>query len=175
MRRRVGRAAAFGLLACALTFPARGEAPRIGPDSGLPVPRYVSLKSERANARRGPGAEHRIDWIYQRPGLPLLVTAESGPWRRVRDPDGATSWIHSGQLENRRTAYVRGGRLGSAALRREPDADARVLVYLGRGVVARLEACRGRWRLISVGGRSGWTDADALWGVESCADSASSE
>ena len=60
----------------------------IGSDSNLPVPRYVSLRTEGANGRHGPGLEHRVDWIYERAGLPLMVTGESGPWRRVRDPDG---------------------------------------------------------------------------------------
>jgi SH3-like domain-containing protein len=167
---RLRHAALSALALLALAAPAAGEAPLLGPDSGLPVPRYVALKTDRANARRGPGVEHRIDWVYQRAGLPLLVTAESGPWRQVRDPDGATSWIHSGQLDNRRTAYVQGGRLGSAAMRQWPREDARIVAYVERGVVARLEACRDGWRYLSTAGRSGWADARELWGVESCGD-----
>ena len=101
--------------------------------------------------------------------VPLLVTAESGPWRRVRDPGGAEVWIHSVHLEDRRTVYVLGGRLGSAALRRAPRAKARVVAYLERGVVARLEACRGEWRKLAVEDREGWVEVAALWGAESCA------
>jgi SH3-like domain-containing protein len=146
--------------------------PRIGPDSQLPVPRYVALRGSGVNGRRGPGPEHRIEWIYQRAGLPLLVTAESGPWRRVRDPGGAEVWIHSVHLEDRRTVYVLGGRLGTAALRRSPRAKARVVAYLERGVVARLEACRGEWRRLAVEDREGWVEVAALWGAESCAAAA---
>ncbi|MBL8549969.1 MAG: hypothetical protein JNJ73_08275 [Hyphomonadaceae bacterium] len=172
MRRAALAFVVLGLAACLTALPVSAEAPIVGPDSGLPVPRYVSLKSDRANARRGPGVEHRVDWVYQRAGLPLLVTAESGPWRRVRDPDGAVSWVHSGQLENKRTAYVRGGRLGSAPLRQWPRGDARIVAYLERGVVGRLEACRDGWRYIAVAGRSGWTQAEDLWGADSCGDHA---
>ncbi|MGE0829420.1 MAG: SH3 domain-containing protein [Hyphomonadaceae bacterium] len=165
--RRAATLAAFALLA--LAAPAAGAGRTvIGPDSGLPVPRFVALKGEGVNGRRGPGPEHRVDWIYQRDGLPLQVVAESGPWRRVRDPGGAEVWIHSAHLENRRTVFVRGDRLGSTALRRAPNENARALAFLERGVVARLEACRGEWRRLSVEDRTGWAPADALWGAETC-------
>jgi SH3-like domain-containing protein len=78
------------------------DTPSVGPDSNLPVPRFVSLKTEGANGRRGPGLEHQVDWVYERVGLPLQVTGESGPWRRVVDPDGDQVWIHAGQRTSKR-------------------------------------------------------------------------
>lgn len=140
----------------------------IGPDSQLPVPRYASLKAEGANARRGPSMDQPITWIYQRPGLPLQITGESGPWRRVRDPDGAETWMHRQNLEERRTVYVR--RLGheDAALRSSPRPGGRPVAYLAEGVVGRLTACEGGWRRVAVGGRVGWVRSDALWAGEDC-------
>src|SRR5262245_44204435 len=38
--------------------------------SGLPVPRYVSLKSDHVNVRGGPTKENDVAWIYTRSGLP---------------------------------------------------------------------------------------------------------
>lgn len=134
--------------------------------SGLPVPRFVSLKTEGANGRRGPGLEHRIDWIYQRAGLPLLVTGESGPWRRVRDPGGAQVWMHESNLQSRRTALVQTET--DLPLRAAPRPGARVLARLAPGVVAGFTGCRGDWRRITVGGRVGWVPAAALWGAEDC-------
>ncbi len=158
-------AAAF-LLVSALPA-ASGEIARTGPDSGLPVPRFVSLKTAGANGRHGPGVQHRIDWIYQRAGLPLEVTAESGPWRRVRDPDGAQVWIHANNLDNRRTIYVHSRDGGDVALRSAPGGG-RTLARLAAGVVGPLTDCRGDWRRIAVGDRSGWAPADALWGAPDC-------
>ncbi|MGE0046475.1 MAG: SH3 domain-containing protein [Hyphomonadaceae bacterium] len=165
-------AVALGALASAASAT---EGARVGPDSGEPVPRFMALRGDHVNGRRGPGTQHRIDWIYRTPGLPLLVTAESGPWRRVRDPDGAEVWMHSAYLESRRTIYVRGERLGSAALRQEPDADSRVIAYLERGVVGELAACRGEWRQLRVDNRRGWAEASDLWGAQSCAAEAQEE
>lgn len=138
-----------------------------GPDSGLPVPRFVSLKTQGANGRRGPGLNHQVDWIYERAGLPLQVTGESGPWRRVRDPDGAQVWIHASNLENRRTAFV--AAQGEVPLRSNPVASSRVVARLAHGVVGAITACRGDWRRIVVGDRVGWAPRDALWGADDCA------
>jgi SH3-like domain-containing protein len=132
----------------------------IGSDSNLPVPRFVSLKTEGANGRHGPGLEHRIDWVYERTGLPLQVTGESGPWRRVRDPDGAEVWIHAQNLDQRRTVYVSQG----TALRRSANGVGQVVAYLAPGVIGAVTGCQGDWRRVAVGGRVGWVDNAALWG-----------
>src|SRR5262245_2528471 len=92
-------ASALFLLSSAVADPPRVDddyayRPRLGADSNRPVPRFVSLKVEGARGRRGPDDDQTILWVYQRVGLPLLVTGESGPWRRVRDPDGDVVWMH---------------------------------------------------------------------------------
>jgi SH3-like domain-containing protein len=132
----------------------------VGTDSNLPVPRYVSLKTENANGRHGPGVEHRVDWIYERAGLPLQVTGESGPWRRVRDPDGAEVWMHAQNLDQRRTVYV----TQATAIRREAREGGMPVAYLQPGVIGAITACQGEWRRVAVGGRVGWVENAALWG-----------
>ena len=52
--------------------------------SGLPVPRYVSLKSDHVNVRAGPTKDNDVAWVYTRAGLPVEITAEFENWRRVR-------------------------------------------------------------------------------------------
>ena len=42
--------------------------------SGLPVPRYVSLKSDHVNVRAGPTKDNDVAWIYTRSGLPVEIT-----------------------------------------------------------------------------------------------------
>jgi SH3-like domain-containing protein len=149
----------FAAAAVLTLGPAAADAPATGTDSNLPVPRFVSLKAAGANGRHGPGLDHRIDWIYERAGLPLQVTAESGPWRRVIDPDGEAVWIHAQNLNQRRTVYVR----DVAALRRSARNGAQVIAYLQPGVIGAITGCEGDWRRVAVGGRVGWVEADALW------------
>src|SRR5437868_15043292 len=74
--------------------------------TGLPVPRFLSLKSDRVNMRKGPGTDYPTAWVYRRAGLPLEVIKEFEGWRQVRDADGATGWVLQTFLSGRRTALV---------------------------------------------------------------------
>jgi len=143
---------------------AAADTPTSSGDSNLPVPRFVSLKTENVNGRRGPGLEHRVDWVYDRVGLPLQVTGESGPWRRVRDPEGIQVWMHAQNLDTRRMAYV----TEPTTLRRQARDGSSAVAYLQTGVVGALTGCQGEWRRVAVGGRVGWVNASALWGGEDC-------
>jgi SH3-like domain-containing protein len=170
MRRGVAAWLAVAGLAGSIWLPAvvpvlageTGEAGR-GAVTNLPLPRYVSIRSDTANARRGPGLDHRIDWEFVRRGLPVEVTAEYGNWRRVRDADGVGGWVHHTLLSGVRTALVRGADV--AALRADPQEDARIRAMLEPGVVARLEACEGEWCEVKAGAVEGWLPRAAIWGV----------
>jgi len=134
-----------------------------GPVTNLPLPRYVSLKSGEGNARRGPGLNHRVDWVFTRAGMPLQVVAEFGHWRRVVDRDGAGGWMHYALLSGVRTVIVEGERV---ALRSAPRPEATPAAYAEAGVIARLGDCVADWCRISAGGERGWVLKSDLWGVE---------
>lgn len=136
--------------------------PRVGPETGLPLPRFVSLKTDEGNARRGPSRSHRIDWVFTRRDMPVMVIDEYGHWRRVVDRDGQGGWIHYALLSGSRTGIVE---VDMLELRQRPDMTAPVRAQAELGVIGRLEECRPDWCLMEVGGYSGWVPADALWGV----------
>ena len=92
----LGLLAAFGL--CAATQGAERQTP-----SGMAVPRYVSLKFDKVNARSGPGDDHKLLFVYKVRGLPLQVIAETSEWRRVCDPEGTLAWVHKRVTDGRRT------------------------------------------------------------------------
>jgi SH3-like domain-containing protein len=134
-----------------------------GPVTNLPLPRFVSMRADTANARRGPSFDQRVDWEFVRRGLPLEVTAEYGHWRRVRDADGYGGWVHHTLLSGVRTALVRGAT--PVPLLAGPGEGAAVRAMAEPGVVGRLEACRGDWCEIAAGGAEGWLPRAVLWGV----------
>lgn len=144
--------------------------PSAGP-SGQPLPRFVSLKADRVNVRRGPGTDHGIDWVFRRAGLPVEIIAEAETWRRVRDAEGATGWVLASLLSGRRTALVEPWELKpnaappQVALRTEGRETAAQVVAVEAGVIASLRSCDGRWCLVSIGDFRGYIEQRRLWGV----------
>lgn len=136
--------------------------PQLGPVTGFPIPRYVSLKAHEANARRGPSRSHRIDWVFQRRNMPVMVVAEHGHWRRIVDRDGAGGWVHYTLLSGQRTVIVDADLL---PIRARPDTGAMVRAKAERDVIADLRQCRDDWCEIEAGGYRGWVEAAGLWGV----------
>lgn len=133
-----------------------------GQVTNLPIPRYVSLKASEGNVRRGPSLSHRIDWVFTRRDMPLVVTAEYGHWRRVEDRDGQGGWVHYSLLSGVRTVIVAED---LTPIYMKPQDGAPVAARAEAGVVARLGECGLDWCRIVADGQRGWARKAALWGV----------
>ena len=131
--------------------------------SGMPVPRYVSLKFEKVNARAGPGADYRVLWVYRVRGLPLQVVAETAEWRRVCDPEGSLSWVHKRTTDGRRMTM--NTRPTPVALLQKPKDGARATAYLNPRALAALDRCRKGWCRVRADHASGWVRDTNLWGA----------
>jgi SH3-like domain-containing protein len=137
----------------------------LGP-SGLPLPRFVSLKAEKVNVRRGPSSEHPVAWVFQRKGLPVEIVAESENWRRVRDSDGEEGWILQNMLSGKRTAVIAPWKQGqSVPLHAAARAGAGLVAQVSTGVVAEVGHCDGQWCELAAGGYEGFIEQTQLWGV----------
>jgi SH3-like domain-containing protein len=137
--------------------------PSRGAVTNLPLPRYVTLKGNEGNARRGPSLTHRIDWTFTLSGMPLKITAEHENWRRVEDADGVGGWVHYALLSGTRSVLVTED---MAEFRAAPEPGANVVLQAEYGVVARLLECRAEWCRISADGTRGWVRKTSIWGVE---------
>lgn len=133
--------------------------------SGLPVPRYVTLKFDTVNARGGPGDDHKLLWVYHAKGLPVQVVAENSEWRRVCDPEHGLAWVHKRTTDGRRN--VMRMQAQPLALRRSAKLDSPVAAYLKPRSIAGLLRCTSKgWCKIKVDGISGWAPPNELWGVD---------
>lgn len=151
------------LLANAGPAAAAGDQVRTDTPSGLPVPRFVSLKFNRTICRLGPSFEHPTVYTYQRIGLPVRVTAETRDhWRRIEDFEGGRCWAHQSTLVSVNHAVA----LQTVELREAPRESAPVRAALERGVIARIDKARKGWSQVSVGAVSGWAPNEALWGAQ---------
>ena len=138
----------------------------VGSATGLPLPRYASLKTDRVNLREGPSKDHATKWVFQRAGLPVEITAEFEIWRKVRDSEGAEGWVLHSLLSGRRTVLVAPGKKGQAVdIYSRPAIGAEVAATLQSGVIANVRKCDGSWCLIDGEGFKGYVDEVRLWGV----------
>lgn len=134
--------------------------------SGLPLPRFVSLKSGKVNVRRGPGQEYDIAFTFVREGLPVEIIQEFDNWRKIRDAEGEEGWVFHSLLSGERTALVApwesGGQFPAHS---SASSQTAVVAYLEPRVVTGVMKCTGAWCRISVQGHQGWIEQERLWGV----------
>ncbi len=138
--------------------------------SGLPLPRFVSLKSKRVNLRIGPSTDYAASWMYTKAGLPVEIIQEYDNWRRIRDADGTEGWVNQALLSGSRTAvaapWMRGkGEAVYVNMRRDPMPSSSVIAKLEPGVVFEVKECTGDWCRVDAGGAEGWVAQSEVWGA----------
>jgi SH3-like domain-containing protein len=165
---RLGKWGLPAALLCALFSPVAAQvaAESARAASGLPLPRFVSLKTDKVNIRGGPSREHEVTWVFTRVGLPVEIMAESENWRRIRDAEGAEGWVYHSLLSGRRTVLIAPwSKNESFALYERADKSAGVTANLQPGVLATVKNCNGKWCRIFGDGFDGYMEQERLWGV----------
>ena len=165
----IGLALGLAFAASAGTAAEDGAKPAAanGSKTGLAMPRFVSLKSDKVNVRRGPSTDQPIIWVFSRAGLPVEIFAESENWRRVRDSDGAEGWVFHSLLSGRRTVLISPWSKGeeSVKLHNSDSTGSHVVAELQSGVIGDVVACDGEWCELTINEYSGYVEQDKLWGV----------
>ncbi len=135
-----------------------------GSVTGMPVPRWVALRSDEVNLRVGPGTRFPIEWQYHRRDLPVQILREVEIWRLIVDQDGVKGWVHQATLVGHRSFVVK---QAEAVLRRAPAEDAAPVARLKQGVVGHLRSCAAgaAWCEVQVGEYRGFLLRDEFWGT----------
>jgi SH3-like domain-containing protein len=164
--------APMGLVVFLVAFLGAGVATRAAPDlpagpvSGLPIPRFVSLKSDRVNVRAGPNKDQDVRWVFTRAGMPVEITAEFENWRRIRDWEGAEGWVYHSLLSGRRSAVIVPSKNEVLVpLYESPDIEAGIMARLQPGVLTQVKSCDGKWCQVSGKDFSGYIVQERLWGA----------
>jgi len=156
--------AAFGalllLVGPALAADTKATTQRKG--SGLPIPRFATLKSDEVNVRTGPGSRYPIDWVFKRKGMPVEIVAEYDNFRKIRDWQGASGWVYQGLLTGKRTFIIPSK---VANLYKTPATSAPVVAKLEPEVMGEISSCQGDWCRVKVSSVSGWLQRTEIWGV----------
>ncbi len=161
------RASAAVLFLVAILLPAALPAPPASAateGTGLPLPRFVSLRAGKVFMRAGPGVQYPVEWEYHRQNLPVEVIAEYRTWRKVRDWQGTQGWVHQSMLGGRRTFIVIAD---VGTIRSRAEAVAAPVARADKGVVGDLLECPngGEWCLVESGGFKGWLRRIDFWGI----------
>lgn len=130
--------------------------------SGLPLPRFASLKSDEVNVRTGPGTRYPVDWVFKRKGMPVEIVAEYENWRKIRDWQGASGWVYQGLLSGKRGFIVPSK---TASLYKTPATSAEIVAKLEPEVMGEIRSCTGDWCRVRLSAASGWLERNEIWGV----------
>jgi SH3-like domain-containing protein len=135
-----------------------------GTITGLPLPRWASLRSDEVNLRSGPGTRYPVEWVYRRRSLPVQIEREFEVWRLIRDQDGIRGWVHQATLTSRRAFVVEGK---EHALRSAAADTAPPVAMLKPGVIGRIRDCEAgrQWCEMQVGNYRGWLKREDIWGT----------
>jgi len=144
----------------AVAFPFLAAADPVS-ETGLPLPRFASLKSDEVNMRAGPGQKYPVKWTYRREDYPVKIINEYQQWRQVEDAEGVTGWMHKTVLSGRRTGLIA---QDETLLLKKPIDNADTIAKLMKGVIVDIENCRPDWCEIEIGKKDGWVPASLLWG-----------
>ncbi|MGE3771010.1 MAG: SH3 domain-containing protein [Bdellovibrionales bacterium] len=135
--------------------------------SGMPIPRFVTLRTNEINLRAGPSVNYPIDWVYIREGLPVEITAEYDTWRRIRDIEGTEGWVHQSMLSGKRSLIVTGDDL--QPMYAKADSTAEIVARAQPNAMGQLEGCENAWcevRFPTADGEiDGYMPKASFWGA----------
>ena len=122
---------------------------------------FLSLKNNEVNLRQGPSFEHPVKLIYKKKYLPILIIFFYETWRKIKDFEKNSGWIHISQLSKRRTAI---NYKNNSILFKKPTIYSKPIARLETGRLVLINKCNLKWCKITSGDFNGWINKKYLWG-----------
>ena len=122
---------------------------------------FLTLRNEKVNLRQGPSFDYPIKIFYKKKYLPVLVQEKSYNFRKIRDHENNTGWIHISQLSKKKSAINIDDNL---ILFKKPTIYSKPLAKLQKGKLCKIVKCKNEWCKIKIGKYVGWVKKESLWG-----------
>jgi len=122
---------------------------------------FLSLKKNEVNLRQGPSLEYPIKLIYKKKYLPVIILDQSGPFRKIKDFENNTGWIHIALLSKKKTAI---NIKNNSILFKKPTIYSKPIARLESGRLLLINKCDLKWCKITSGDFKGWIGKNYLWG-----------
>ena len=133
----------------------------IKPSYGLDQEYFLTLRNDKVNLRQGPSFEHPVKIFYKKKYLPVLIQDISGNFRKIRDHENNSGWIHISQLSKKKAAIIIDE---SKLVYKKATIFSEPLVKLEKGRLCLILKCENEWCKIRTGGYKGWVKKESLWG-----------
>ena len=123
---------------------------------------FLTLRNEKVNLRQGPSFDYPIKIFYKKKFLPVLIQDKSDNFRKIRDHENNTGWIHISQLSKKKAAItIEDDQL----IFNKPSIYSKPFAILKKGRLCKIHKCKDDWCKISVEKYKGWVKKDILWGL----------
>ena len=122
---------------------------------------FLSLKKDEVNLRQGPSFEYPIKLIYKKKYLPVIILDKSGPWKKIKDFENNTGWIHTVLLSKKKSAI---NIKNNSVLYKKPTIFSKPIAKLETGRLMLIKKCKVKWCKITSGEYGGWILKNTLWG-----------
>ena len=122
---------------------------------------FLTLKYNKVNLRQGPSKDYPVKIFYKKKYLPVLIQDISGNWRKIKDHENNTGWIHRTQLSKKKSGLTIDDEV---IIFKNPTIFSKPLVILQKGRLCLVSKCKDKWCKIKVEKYSGWIKKNSLWG-----------
>ena len=123
---------------------------------------FLTLRYDKVNLRQGPSTEYPVKIFYTKKYLPVLVQDKSENFRKIKDHENNTGWIHISQLSKKKAAIVIDKNL---IMFKNPTIYSKPIVILEKGRLSKIIKCREKWCKAETGKFKGWLKKESLWGL----------
>ena len=111
--------------------------------------------------RQGPSFDYPIKLIYKKKYLPVIILDKSGPWRKIKDFENNSGWIHTVLLSKKKSAI---NIKNDSILFKKPTIYSKPIARLEMGRLVLIKKCNLEWCKITSGNFTGWMKKKFLWG-----------
>ena len=122
---------------------------------------FLSLKNNEVNIRQGPSFEYPIKFIYKKKYLPVEILDKSETWKKIRDFNSNTGWVHTSQLSKKKSAICK---KNNSIIQKKPTFFSKPIAKLEIGRLVLVKKCKVKWCKVTSGGYAGWILKNSLWG-----------
>ena len=122
---------------------------------------FLSLKKNEVNVRVGPSKDYPIKFTYKKKYLPLQILDKFENWKKIKDFENNSGWIHTSLLSKKKSAI---NIKNNSILYKKPTIFSEPIAKLETGRLVLIKKCKVKWCKITSEKYTGWIKKNYLWG-----------